>query len=66
LGGSKSYDLVGVIREIALVVKEIRLAKGEFVNRAGAPAANDFSFAAKFQLSGTDPFTDSRLGLSTQ
>jgi hypothetical protein len=39
LGGSESYDLVGVILKIALVVKGIWLAKGEFVNRAGAPAA---------------------------
>jgi hypothetical protein len=30
---------VGVILKIALVVKVIWLAKGEFVNRAGAPAA---------------------------
>jgi hypothetical protein len=30
---------VGLIRKIALVVKGIWIAKGEFVNRAGAPAA---------------------------
>jgi hypothetical protein len=56
LGGSKSEDLVGVIRKIALVVKKIWLAKGDFVNWAGARAANDFTSAAKSQLSGTDPF----------
>jgi hypothetical protein len=49
---------VGDIRNIALVLREICLAKGEFINRAGAPAANDFTVAAKIQLSGTDPFTD--------
>jgi hypothetical protein len=54
LGGSKLDELVGVIRKIVLVVKEIWLAKGEFVNRAGAPAANDFTFAAKLQFSRTD------------
>ena len=32
--------------------KGIWFAKGEFVNRAGTPITNDFTFAAKFQLSG--------------